>query len=227
MEIFKTNEALGENYLISNKGNVKSLSRYKDNNGGKVFVPERILKQQTTRKGYLVIRITINRKSKSLVVHRLVAKSFIPNEEFKEQVNHIDGNKKNNNIENLEWCSGRENINHYRKSKIHSSKHVGVHFYEKTNKYITQIRINRKTLTLGSFNCEDEAKSVYENVLKNWKEKGVIPELNMSSKYRNISFNKTRRKWHLYNMENGKYKTIGFFITEEEARNKQIENDKK
>lgn len=87
--------------LISDKGRVRSLLR-----------DDRILKTQKDRKGYPRVRITINRKKRAYRVHRLVASAFIPNPENKPQVNHIDGNKNNNCVGNLEWCDGRENCRH-------------------------------------------------------------------------------------------------------------------
>ena len=58
------------------------------------------------------VHLVANGNSKLVVIHRLVAKAFIPNPQNKAQVNHIDGNKKNNNVRNLEWCTNQENVIH-------------------------------------------------------------------------------------------------------------------
>lgn len=81
---------------------------------GKVFnvQTKRYLKEQKNKKGYSVVRVTVNRVKKTIRIHREVAKAFIPNPENKPQVNHIDGNKDNNNVKNLEWCTNQENADH-------------------------------------------------------------------------------------------------------------------
>ena len=63
-------------------------------------------------KGYLVAHLSKDNKAKNILVHRLVAESFIPNPNKYPCVNHIDGNKQNNNINNLEWCTHSENDLH-------------------------------------------------------------------------------------------------------------------
>ena len=63
-------------------------------------------------KGYCIVRLRKDGKGKSYLVHRLVAQAFIPNPLNLPQVNHIDENKKNNNIDNLEWCTAKYNANY-------------------------------------------------------------------------------------------------------------------
>ena len=90
-------------YQVSNYGRVKR--KY---NNGKI----RILKPISTNNGYLRVSLSKNSVNNTYFVHRLVAQAFILNPENKPEVNHIDGDKTNNKIENLEWCTRSENIQH-------------------------------------------------------------------------------------------------------------------
>ena len=92
-------------YQVSNLGNVKSYNSNRFKNG-------LILKQGTSKKGYKVIYFIKDRIKKTLSVHRLVAISFIENTYDKPQVNHINGIKYDNNIDNLEWVTNSENMKH-------------------------------------------------------------------------------------------------------------------
>lgn len=99
-------------YQVSNYGRVKSIQRSVWNGKGYFINNGKILKQAKNKKGYPIVYLSKNAKQKTITVHRLVALAFISNPQNKPQVNHIDGNKKNNNVSNLEWCSNQENQLH-------------------------------------------------------------------------------------------------------------------
>ncbi len=109
-EIWKDIKGYEGLYLVSSLGNVKSIKR------------DVILKPQIGTWGYRHVRLS-KTNGKTIKTHRLVAETFIPMVNGKNQVNHKDGNKLNNNVKNLEWCDCQENTVHafgtgLRKSKI-------------------------------------------------------------------------------------------------------------
>jgi hypothetical protein len=99
-------------YQVSNLGRIKSLSREVKNNNGSYFTKEVILNPSKTSKGYLRVNLSKRSARKTMLVHVLVAKAFIPILEGKSQVNHKDGVKTNNVVDNLEWVNNSENIQH-------------------------------------------------------------------------------------------------------------------
>lgn len=101
-------------YMISNLGNV--LSKVPNNGKPK----KKIMKQSICSSGYMKVVLSKNGNHKQHMIHRLVAKAFIPNPENKETVNHIDGNKKNNCVDNLEWNTYSENLKHAYKNGLNS-----------------------------------------------------------------------------------------------------------
>lgn len=100
-EIFKNIDGFEGHYQVSNLGRVKSLK----------FGKEKILKPHAFNGGYLRVDLCMNGEKKPDIVHRLVARAFIPNPKNLPEVNHRDEDKSNNCVENLEWVSSGENIN--------------------------------------------------------------------------------------------------------------------
>lgn len=124
-EIWKDIEGLQGFYQVSNLGKVRSVDRhikYSDKRShryeGKILLTK-------INRGYEYLSVSINSKSMTFKVHRLVAQAFIPNPNNYPQVNHIDENKLNNHAENLEWCTSEYN-NQYgtkpEKSKANTPK---------------------------------------------------------------------------------------------------------
>lgn len=93
---------LYDNYSVSTNGSVRSDIRRK------------VLHQYEDKDGYLKVALSSHSVQKRFLVHRLVAEAFIPNPEGKPCINHKDGNKQNNCVENLEWCTLSENQRHRR-----------------------------------------------------------------------------------------------------------------
>jgi len=113
-EIWKDIKGYEGLYQVSNMGRVKSLERTViDNIGRRQNIKERILKPKKEPNGYLRVTLSNNSvKNKKFFVHRLVCEAFHENTENKPCVNHIDENKANNTVSNLEWSTFAKNINH-------------------------------------------------------------------------------------------------------------------
>ena len=103
----------GTDYWITNDGSVYSVK----------FNKTRLLKVRVQSAGYPQVILSTEGMLKSFLVHRLVALYFIPNPENFEMINHKDGNKLNNRVENLEWCSSKQNVNHSIKTGLRTNKH--------------------------------------------------------------------------------------------------------
>ena len=108
-EIWKPIKGYEGLYEVSNFGRIKSLKRLVKKWNGYRTVPEKILRTQKDR----YISVILNNKGKKrFFVHRLVAEAFLPNSDNLPCVNHKDENKQNNNVENLEWCDAKYNLNY-------------------------------------------------------------------------------------------------------------------
>lgn len=130
-EIWKDIKGYEGLYQVSNYGRVKSLPR---NN---TIKQPRILKNGYSHKGYCIVALSKNNNRRSYRVHRLVAQAFIPNPNNLPEVNHIDENKLNNNINNLEWCDSKYNNTYGNRIGIASMKcSKPVSMFDKEGKYI-------------------------------------------------------------------------------------------
>ena len=121
-EVWKDIRGFEGIYKISNFGRIKSFKRVEDGY---------ILSNKNSKNGYLSVVLinTNNKKIRYTRIHRLVAEAFIPNPENKREVNHIDGNKQNNLISNLQWATSSENIRHA--IKLNPNMIYGMNQYNK------------------------------------------------------------------------------------------------
>lgn len=140
-------------YLVSNKGQIFSL------------ISNKLLKQSNTTTGYKKVELTKQRRKRSLKVHRIVAKEFLENPLNMPIVNHLDGNPKNNNSTNLEWCDQNRNMQHaYETGLIYSR----LHRYKKEliNEYINSEISLRKLSKKYKVSMKSLGKMIKENGIK-------------------------------------------------------------
>jgi hypothetical protein len=140
-ETFKDIPGYEGYYQISNLGRIKSVNRIvytEKRNGLTRTVKERILKQKIDKKKYATVHLLKNSKDKFIKIHRLVMLAF--KGESKLEVNHIDGNKQNNRLDNLEYCTRSENIKHAYDNELknNNSQKVKVKQFDKQGNFIKE-----------------------------------------------------------------------------------------
>lgn len=231
IEIWKDVVGYEGYYKVSNLGRVKSLERKEwcvKNNSFSIR-KERIIKGGFNKNGYIGVSLSL--KGSKIIrrnIHQLVAQSFLNHTPcgFNIVVNHKNHIRDDNRVDNLELVTARENTSYKRLKK--TSEFIGVHWSKKINKWKATIHFNSKSIYLGSFDSESEANNYYKNALKSIKTgvdinvKKNIPK----SKFKGVSFDKSRNKWVSATKIKGKFKHLGRFNTEIEAHN-AYENYKK
>lgn len=118
MEIFKDIEGYEGLYQVSNLGRVKSLNYWRTKK-------ERILKPRYNCSGYLHVTLCIDHIQKNHRIHRLVCNAFLTNPDNKETINHINGIKSDNRLDNLEWATLSENMRHAFNTGLYKGSMLG------------------------------------------------------------------------------------------------------
>lgn len=135
-EIWKDIKGYEGLYQISNLGRIKSSDRELCNSRGVYVRQGRVLKNGKNQYGYFQVSLYKDGKRVNKQVHKLIAIAFIPNTNNYKIINHIDGNRQNNNINNLEWCTQKHNVKEaYRLGLVHK-KYKPVNQYDLKNNFI-------------------------------------------------------------------------------------------
>lgn len=138
-EEWRTIKGTNNKYSVSNLGNVKRNEHYTivrptstHPNGAQMFYKEKEIKGYLNSEGYKIVYLQISSNNRiTKKVHRLVAEAFISNPKNLPQVNHIDENRQNNSVDNLEWCDAQYNANHgTRKDKLRKTSGIRVAQYD-------------------------------------------------------------------------------------------------
>lgn len=163
-------------YEISNFGKIRSLDRTVPIRNSTKFIKGSLRKPQKKDNGYLFVILYKDSKSKNHYIHRLVAKNFIDNPSLKETVNHIDGNKENNNINNLEWSTRSENSIHGFKNGL--CKSCEKHYKSKlTNSDVLEIKNILKNTNL----TQNEIANIYGVT------QSTISAIKLNKKWKNLN----------------------------------------
>lgn len=172
-----------KDYTIDTEGNVYSKRKHK------------YLKQTINKYGYCKVMLQKDKYKKMYSVHRLVAEAFIPNYNKLPQVNHIDGNKQNNHVANLEWCTAKHNMNEaVRTGLFDNCKKIQKENAVKNNLnkyYILANEVTKKKV--AQYNKQNNLLNTYESISEASRKAGItITSISYSA--------------------NGKRKTAGGFI---------------
>lgn len=134
MEVWKDIKGYEGLYQASNLGNIKSLN-YRNTK------KEKILKGGINPSGYIIVGLHINNKRKSITAHKVIATTFIENPNNLSEINHLNGIKTDNSVNNLQWCTHKENMRHAYDTGLKCGKKGEEHGYSKlTEKKVLAIR---------------------------------------------------------------------------------------
>lgn len=214
MEIWKDIKGFEGLYQVSNLGRVKSLERIiTRKNGITLPIKEKILQYGIDRKGYYFVGLYKNGKGENKSIARLVAEAFISNPDNKPEVNHINTIRTDNRIENLEWCTHKENCNNPLTKEHQKIAQTGRIHSEETKKKISKNNKGRKCYWEGKISNEHpNSKPIIQfslngDLIRKWEcFKDVERELGIHHsnilKVINGSRNKTgNSKWEYYDTD--------------------------
>ena len=172
-EIWKDIKGYEKMYQISNYGRIKSLSRFinscKQYSSIGYYSKEKIIKQSVSKTGYYICTLCKNGKTRTFKVHRLIAEAFIDNPNNLPIINHKDGNKLNNSIDNMEWCDySHNNKEAYKQGLKESNLKWIVELNKRKRKKVNQYDLNNNFIKQykSVHEAENETKAHHVNIIK-------------------------------------------------------------
>lgn len=182
-EVWKDIKGYEGYYQISNFGNIRSLDRWIKDNGTLVFKHGTLLNPVKQSVGYLQIALNIKGTVKKKYIHRLVMEAFNPTDNPELEINHIDENKENNMITNLEWVTHKENINKVSKYIVarENNQKQKLERREAWIKYRDRNIPSKESLEQQLFECKNFVElgrryGVTDNAVRNWCRKYGLPD---------------------------------------------------
>lgn len=139
-EVWKAVNGYEGFYEVSNQGNIRSLDRFVDNGNGGHIRKGQSMKPSVNAVGYRTVTLRINGGGLKKQLSRLVAAAFIENPENKKEVNHISGIKTQDNVENLEWVTPSENLEHAKRTGLNHNYGDAHHWSILTEEQVKEIR---------------------------------------------------------------------------------------
>lgn len=180
MEIWKGINRFGNEYEVSSEGRCRSVFKVIEKSNGKKYTRISKILKPAKFEGYFKCAFSYNGKLITKPIHRIVAETFIENPLNKKEVNHINGNKEDNSIANLEWVSHSENIKHAYNNKLIKPKRGSLNGMSKLNKeQVQNIRnevvgmgryYGRKELALKYGISECRIKEIINRRKNNWQD---------------------------------------------------------
>ena len=210
-------------YEVSNMGRVRSLDRYVTRYSQKMFIKGKLLSICINRTSRPYVQFYKLSKFKNYEVHQLVCMAFLGHDPKHSNlvVDHINNDKLDNRLCNLQVITKRLNLSKDRKRKDSRNKFTGVSLNPINGRWRAKIVTNNISRSLGSFATEEEAYNTYIEAVRLFEENGDVTFTGgkklKKNKYKFISFIKRTGKWGVRITINGFYKSLGSFETEEAA----------
>ena len=178
------------NYMVSNYGRVKKKSYIHHHSDGRVFHNKERIKKQTASKGYLMVRLfrsdDLSHKGSLEKTHRLVAMAFIPNPENKPYIDHINTIRHDNRVENLRWCTSKENANN--PLTLEKNRESSRRSYEDGSRAL-KVSLSKKKMFGDKDFMEKFKKKMNSNEVKEkMRRTSCCKRVKMTDKYGNVRY---------------------------------------